>query len=299
MVADIGIAPQSDPKTPFVIEKAQVKTWIKRKSGDTHKGTFGKAGLLVGSKGMSGAAALSARACLRCGVGLCVPIVPECIYPMVSAAAPEAVYRVYDQAASAGQVAQNCMDSNALLVGCGLSVNSFSKAVCRELVLSYPGPLVLDADGINSLVGHIDVLKRREGVTLLTPHPGEMAGLLRCDVAKVQANRLETAREFARETGAITVLKGASTVIASPDGRVAVSLTGNSGLSKGGSGDVLAGMMVSLLAQGVPGFESACAAVWLHGKAGDLAARRLSVRGMLPSDVIDGLPSLFLENEEQ
>lgn len=295
--ADIGLPAASEP-LPFLLDRSYVQPVLKRKEGDTHKGTFGKAALLVGSEGMSGAAVLSVKACLRCGVGLALPVVPRSIYPLVAAAAPEGVYRIYDKADTAGQTAALCMNTDACLAGCGLGNRAFAREVCRELTVSYPGTLILDADGINSLVPHIDAIRMREGKTVLTPHPGEMARLLHTDTAYVQSHRFETAQAFAREYTTVVVLKGAGTVVAAPDGRTAVNLTGNSGLSKGGSGDVLAGMIASLCAQGTEPFEAACAGVWLHGTAGDLAAEARSRRSMLPTDVVELLPSLFLQFEE-
>ena len=297
LVGDIGIA-WHPSCAPLVIDRAFVAERLVRVQGDTHKGTYGKAALLVGSKGMSGAASLSVAACLRCGVGLAIPIVPNEIYPLVASSATEGVYRIYQPSDQPASVVQLGMDASAMLVGCGLGNTPFTSRVCYGVAEQYNGPLVLDADGINSLLLHMDVLKKREGATVLTPHPVEMARIMRQDVSLVQADRFGAARQVADTYGAVTVLKGAGTVIASPDGRMAVNLTGNSGLSKGGSGDVLAGMLVSLLAQGVEPFDAACTAVWLHGKAGEMVSSRLSQRAMLPGDLVQVLPSLFLEFEE-
>lgn len=297
VVEDIGL-PASEESLPFVIDRNFAKEWLQRPEGDTHKGTFGKAVLFVGNKGMAGAAQFAVRACLRCGVGLALPVVSDSVYPPVSSAAPEGVYRVYPDDCQPSSVVPLCMDGTALLAGCGSGNTGFTRDVCYELVNSYAGPLVLDADGINSLAKHIDVLEKRKGPTVLTPHPAELARLLKTDVNTVQANRFAMAKKAADQFGAVTVLKGAGTVIVSPDGRVGVNLTGNSGLSKGGSGDVLAGMIVSLIAQGVPSFEAACVGVWLHGTAADLCASRYSKRAMLPSDLIETLPLLFSQFEE-
>ncbi|MBR3844538.1 MAG: NAD(P)H-hydrate dehydratase [Clostridia bacterium] len=296
--ADIGIdKPQEG--LPFVIERPWVVERLKRPKDNTHKGSFGTAGLFVGSEGMAGAALFAIRACLRCGVGLARPIVPNSIYPLVASGAPEGVYTLYDQTVSAGIVANECMKATACLVGCGSKKTPFTRDVVLELISSYTAPLVIDADGINSIHSHIDRLKERKGETVLTPHPGEMARLLGKTIEQVQENRIETAQSFAKEYGVIVVLKGAGTVIAGSHGELAVSLTGNSGLSKGGSGDVLAGMITSFLAQGMDAFQSACVGVWLHGLAGEITSQKLSRRGMLPSDVIECLPDLFLELESE
>ena len=297
-VADIGI-PKTEESTSFLVEEKDVKSWLNRPVDNTHKGTFGTATLFVGSEGMAGAATFAVVACLRCGVGLAKPVIGKEIYPLVAQAAPEGVYQVYSSQHSAAKVAELCKQGTACLVGCGSQKTAFTRDVVLELLESYGAPLVVDADGINSVCGHIDRIKERAGVTVVTPHPGEMARFMGKSVEYVQANRLQVATEFARENGVVVVLKGAGTIVADPSGRTAVSLTGNSGLSKGGSGDILAGMITSFLAQGIPAFESAYISVWLHGRAGEMASATLSRRSMLPSDVMAALPALFLEMETE
>ncbi len=297
-VADIGI-PEEEEQFPFVVDQAYVIPHLKRPADNTHKGSFGTATLFVGSYGMAGAATFAVQSCLRCGVGLAKPVVCEDVYPLIAPNAPEGVYQVYAKTKSAGRAAQLCKQGNACLVGCGSGKTPFTRDVLLELINSYSSPLVVDADGINSLCSHIDELKERNGETVLTPHPGEMARLIGKSVEYVQENRIQVASTFAREYGVVVVLKGAGTVIAHPLGHLAISLTGNSGLSKGGTGDVLAGMITSFLAQGMPAFESACVGAWLHGKAGEMASRTFSRRGVLPTDVINTLPSLFLETETE
>ena len=174
---------------------------------------------------------------------------------------------------------------DAALIGCGLGRSAGTDELTRRL-LDLPQPLVLDADGINALAGHTDELDRRRGlVTVLTPHEGEFAR-----VGDLSPGREAAAAAFARDRGVFLVLKGHRTVIAAPDGRLAVNPTGNSGMAKGGSGDILSGMIVSLLGQGVEPFAACCAAVYLHGLAGDLAARDRTERSMLPSDLLERIP---------
>lgn len=297
-VADIGI-PQEEEDFPFVVDESYVMPRLYRSVDNTHKGSFGTATLFVGSYGMAGAATFAVQSCLRCGVGLAKPVISEDIYPLVAQSAPEGVYQVYSKTQSAGKVAELCKQGTACLVGCGSGKNTFTRDVLLELISSYTSPLAVDADGINSLCSHIDTVKERTGETVLTPHPGEMARLIGKSVEYVQENRIEVATSFAREYGVVVVLKGAGTIIADPSGRLAISLTGNSGLSKGGSGDVLAGMITSFLAQGMSAFESACVSVWLHGTAGEMASKTFSRRGVLPTDVINTLPLLFLKTETE
>ena len=267
---------------------------------NSHKGTYGNALLVCGSYGMAGAAVLAAKAALRCGVGLATAAMPQSIYPIIAAAVPEAVCVPYTEggAKAAVQLRGALSKATAVLVGCGLSQSreaaELTAAVLREATV----PVVLDADGINAAAKHIDITEARRAPLVLTPHPLEMARLLHCSVEEVQRDRTATALEAARQFRAVAVLKGHGTVVASPDGEVAVNTTGNPGMAVGGSGDVLAGMIASLLAQGLSPFEAARCGVWLHGAAGDRAAARLSQHAMLPSDMVDELGALFLKLEQ-
>lgn len=166
-----------------------------------------------------------------------------------------------------------------------------------KLLATAKCPLVIDADGINIIAEHIDILKTAKGPVIMTPHPGEMARLLKTNVADVQAHRLEYARSFAAEHNVTMVLKGAGTIAVSPEGKAFLNITGNPGMAKAGSGDVLAGMIASFVAQGVQPLTAAAGCVYLHGMAGDRCAQRLSKCAMLPSDMIEKLPELFLEIE--
>ena len=181
-----------------------------------------------------------------------------------------------------------------MLVGCGLGRGPGCDALVRRL-LDLDRPLVLDADGINALSGHMDALSLRRGrTTVLTPHEGEF---LRAG-GGLSRGREQAAADFAARHGVYLVLKGPGTVIAAPDGRRMVNSTGNCGMAKGGSGDVLSGMLVSLLGLGLAPMDACCAAVWLHGRAGDLAARDVGLWGMTPSDLLDRIPAALREVTE-
>ena len=181
-----------------------------------------------------------------------------------------------------------------MLVGCGLGRGAETDALTRRL-LDVEKPLVLDADGINALSGHIDLLEcRRDLVTVMTPHEEEFARV----GGDVSAGREAAAAAFARRRGVYLILKGRRTVVAAPNGRVAVNPTGNSGMAKGGSGDILSGVVLSLLGQGMEPFAACCAAVYCHGLAGDLAAAALGERGMAPTDLLARLPRAFQEIEQ-
>ena len=187
--------------------------------------------------------------------------------------------------------------STALLLGCWMGVTEDTKKLVRALIRTAECPIVLDADGINCVAGCIDILQEVKSGIVLTPHAAEMARLLGATPTEVQEDRMTAASDLAKRTGAVVVLKGAGTVIATPD-RAFVNSTGNTGMSKGG-GDVLAGMIASFTAQGLSTEYAAILGVFLHGLAGDCAAKRLSAQAMLPSDLIGELPALFLQLEQK
>ncbi len=261
----------------------------------SHKGSRGKLLLVCGSFGMAGACMMAARAALRSGAGLLQLAVDESIYPILAGAVPEAVFTVLrweeSREESEEKLKKAMEGASACLVGCGLG--ELREMVCPTVFSHCEVPLLADADALNFLSEHPEFFSRCKAPLVLTPHPGELSRLLSESVPSIQANRLETAKLAAARFRAVTVLKGAATITASPEGRCAVNPTGNPGMAKGGSGDVLAGIMASLLAQGLPPFEAAKAAAYFHGKAGDLCKTRLSQRTMLPTDLIEELPRVF------
>ncbi len=266
-----------------------------------HKGTFGKVYCLCGSVGFTGAPVFAGRAAMRMGSGLVYLGVPERTWSVVAAKCDEVMaFPLPDTGEGklslrAEETVRSAMaPCDAVLMGCGLDRSAETDELSRRL-LDIPQPLVLDADGINALAGHIDELRRRRGkITVLTPHEGEFAR-----IGDLTAGREASAAAFARDHGVYLVLKGHRTVIAAPDGRLAVNPTGNSGMAKGGSGDILSGMVVSLLGQGAEPFAACCAAVYLHGLAGDLAARDRTERCMTPSDLLERIPDAVREIEKR
>ena len=272
---------------------------------DSNKGTYGTLLCVCGSEGMAGAAILSAGAALRCGAGLVNLALPGKIYPIVAPCLPECVYTLWEEKengvltyASQQKLDAVLKKASACVIGCGLGQSLTALRLTCDLIEYSKVPVVVDADGINAVARNIDVLKAAQAPVILTPHPGEMARLLETTVAEVQANRLTYAKLFAEQYGVIVVLKGTGTITAAPDGRTFWNPTGNPGMAKGGSGDVLAGMIGSFLAQGADPVVAAAAGAYLHGLAGDECARKLSQRGMLPSDMIDALPVLFSKFEQ-
>ena len=259
-----------------------------------HKGTFGRILLLCGSRGFTGAAYLAAMGALRTGAGLTFLGVPESIYAIEAVKLNEPV--VFPLPDSGGKLSTDALPEilnrlpqmDAVLIGCGLGQSEGTFAAVKAVLENAKCPVVLDADGINVLAAHKDILRGRTYSTALTPHDGEFARL----AGPVGQNRIASAAALAKDLGATVLLKGHETVIT--DGQaVYVNHTGNPGMAVGGSGDVLAGMIVSLLGQGIAPLEAAACAAWLHGAAGDICARELGQYAMLPTDMLEVLPRLL------
>ena len=265
---------------------------LPRRRRDAHKGDFGRVFILAGSVGYTGAPIFAANAAVRTGSGLVFLGVPEEIWSVVALKCAEAM--PYPLERDLDAILKHISGSAAVLVGPGLGLGAGE--LVRSLVPRIDQPLVLDADGLNALSGHMQLLDARTAPTVLTPHEGEFARLTGCSLPV--ADRTAAARELAAAHNCTVVLKGYRTVTAAPDGRVWVNTTGNPGMAKGGSGDVLAGMILSLIGQGITASESAAMAVWLHGRAGDLAAQRFGEYSMTPSDLLDELPRAMMELSE-
>lgn len=276
-----------------------VKQALAPRPDDAHKGTMGTLLSICGCYGMAGACLLSSKAALRSGIGLLKCALPKSIYPIAAAGIWESVYLPLEETPDGKTAAANLpflrrQAADAVLIGCGMSVCDDTRALVRGFLEACDKPLLLDADALNCLADDPSVLRRVKAPVVITPHPAEMGRLLGVSAGEVNADREMTAKRFAADYGVIVVLKGAGTVTAAPDGRAVINTTGNSGMATGGSGDVLAGICASLLAQGGEAFDSAAAAVYLHGLAGDLAAARLGKISMLPTDLLDALPQAFL-----
>jgi len=300
----IGIPPELVAKftgSRDAVDFERVKKCFAPRDPDSHKGTYGHLLCVGGSYGMAGAIGLCAKAALRCGTGLVTVALPEKSYPIVAAGLPEAVYLPLSAAGDNENLLIKMKSATAIAAGCGMGVSAASRETVLELLRQTGCPLVLDADGLNILadIDHTDlhIYESKTG-RVLTPHPGEMARLLRCRTEDVQADRTGAVRKAAELYNCTVVLKGHQTLIASPHQPVLQNPTGNPGMATGGSGDVLAGMIGAFLAQGMEPRDAAICGVWLHGAAGDIAAARLSQHYMLPSDLIGALPELFMKLEK-
>ena len=302
VVWDIGIPGKLVDRTPCRLQTMEsdfLRQALPKRKADGHKGTFGKVLVIGGAVGYTGAPYLTATAAVRSGCGLVFLGVPESIYPIEAAKCTSAM--PFPLPGNEGLLSYNALQKieeklagcDVLALGPGLGRSEEITALVCDLLRKTEKPIVLDADGINALAGHMDVLESRRGrVTILTPHDGEFA---RLGGDLTDGGRINAARRFAQDYGCTLVLKGHRTLIATPQGNVLVNTTGNSGLAKGGSGDVLTGIIASLLAQGATAVQAAGLGVWLHGRAGDLAAESLTPYAMAPEDVIASLGAAFGE----
>lgn len=277
-----------------IIEVEQGTFRLPRRQRQAHKGDFGRVYIWAGSMGCTGAPVFAANAAVRTGSGLVFLGVPEDIWSVVAVKCNEAM--PHPLANDAHEVLERMPACDAVLVGPGLGRGGQTGRLVRQLVSKLDIPLVLDADGLNALAEQPELLNGRSAPTVITPHEGEFARLTGCDLPV--ADRPAAALDFARKYNCTVVLKGHRTVTAAPGGRVWINTTGNPGMAKGGSGDVLAGMIVSLIGQGFCAPESAAMAVWLHGRAGDLAAGELGEYGMTPTDLLAYLPRALTELSE-
>lgn len=277
-----------------VLDHQKVLSMLPDRPNDSHKGTFGKILLLCGSRGFTGAAALAAMGALRSGAGLTYLAVPESIYEIEAVKLTEPVIFPVDDdngtysISGVPQIEDLLTGKDAVLVGPGIGRSDGATAVVRTVLESFSGPVVVDADGINVLSAHKDILRGRTSPTILTPHDGEFQRF----GGNLTEDRIRSAAEMATQYSCVVLLKGCRTIIT--DGmRCYCNHTGNPGMATGGSGDVLSGIIVSLLGQGLPPLEAAACGAWLHGAAGDLCAKEIGQYGMLPSDMVNVLPRLM------
>ncbi len=276
-------------------DRNYVRPLLKTPGPQSNKGDLGKLLLVCGGYGMAGACIMAAQAALRCGVGLLRIATDASIYPIVAQAVPEAVFFPLDRAdrSACEQYLEEALKaSTACVVGCGLG--KLAETLCPTVFSHCKIPLVIDADGLNFCARHSGALNQIQAPLVITPHPGEAARLAGRSVAEIQQDRIEAAKSISKNTDTVTVLKGAATVIANPEGRCLINPTGNAGMAKGGSGDVLAGIIGSFMAQGLSPFQAAGAGAYLHGLAGDICARSMGQRFMLPTDLTKSLQQAFV-----
>ncbi|MEW6276245.1 MAG: NAD(P)H-hydrate dehydratase [Bacillota bacterium] len=281
-----------------------VSRWFSPRSPTAHKGTCGRVLVVAGSRGMTGAACLAAEGAARAGAGLVTLAVPEGLQKVAAAKLTEVMTvglpATAEQTLSKESYAQTLAlaeRADVLALGPGITTHPETAAFVRKLLPSLRIPCVLDADGLNCLAGRPEIFRAVPVSVVITPHPGELARLTGKTVGQIQEDRIGAAAQAAQNWRVIALLKGAATVIASPAGEVYLNPTGNPGMATGGSGDVLTGVIAGLMAQGLDALSGAAAGAFLHGRAGDLAAKRRGVRGLLARDLLDCLPEAIREVE--
>lgn len=285
------------------IDIAQVFEILKRRPPDSHKGSYGLLTAICGSQNYTGAATLAVLGALRSGVGIvCLASTERVILP-TSCKVSECTYLPLS-ATENGSISSENIDillkklksSTACLIGCGMSNCLDTQKIVTAIIKQAECQLILDADALNSIAHSVDVIKKAKYPPIITPHIAEMSRLTNMVINKIKINPDRVSSEFANVYNCIVVLKDHVTRIAHPDGRVYVNTTGNAGLATGGSGDILAGIISSFIAQSIDPYMAAVCGVYLHGLAGDRCAERLSQYGMLPSDMLQDLCAVFLEN---
>ena len=298
-VVDIGIPYElsEQMETSRLTDNFDIKEMLPIRPVDSHKGTFGKLLVFAGSELMTGAAYLSALSAYRTGSGLIRLAVPSpCIKPL-SMLIPEAVFTVLTEYSGAGfqnLIKKLMEDADAVLIGPGLSTNDEALMLIEAVIENCDKPMVMDADALNLMSKERSLLERLRCETVITPHPAEMSRLTEKSVTELQKDRINIARNFADEFGLTVVLKGAGTVIVANDGRTSINPTGNQGMATAGSGDVLAGVITSLLGQGLSPYDAAVAGTYLHGLAGDFAATDKGSAGVMASDIVENIPKALV-----
>ncbi|HUJ08924.1 MAG TPA: NAD(P)H-hydrate dehydratase [Verrucomicrobiae bacterium] len=289
-VADIGFPREfvSEIQTDVeLLTASDVAPLVPRRNRSAHKGEFGHLLVIAGSEGYTGAPVLTAYAAVRAGAGLVTLAVPRNIYAIIAGKCPpEVMPRPFDGIPETGGF-------DAVAIGPGMGQQPETQKMVWKIVSSCTVPMAVDADALNTVAQATTALKRLQRPLVLTPHPGEMARLIRKTAKDVQAQRWEVARNFAQEYGVTLVLKGAGTVITDKSGKLWINSTGNPGMAKGGMGDALTGIIGALLAQGLTPLDAARAGVFVHGLAGDLAAEKTGQQAVLPTDLIEHLGPAF------
>ncbi len=306
-VIDIGIPREFFADVDFetddeLIHLADLKPLFPRRHRAVNKGNFGHVLLIGGANGYAGSIALSAQAALRSGAGLVTVLTPQCNRSIVADAALEAMVIGGDETSSGAldatawdRIRPRLADFSAIMIGPGLTTGDAQRELVRRVLADATVPLVLDADALNVIATESESLAKLRVPVVITPHPGEMARLIGGDAAAIQRDRRAAAREAVKKTKATVVLKGAGTIVTAPKLPLHINMTGNPGLATGGTGDVLSGLIAGLVAQGLKPFDASRAAVFVHGRAGDLAAFRKCQMSLTAGDVVTELPFAFRE----
>ncbi len=278
-----------------IIDKRMIENILPQRNENSHKGDYGKVLIVGGSTGMSGAAAMAARACVRCGAGLVTAAVPECINTALEVKLTEPM--TIALSCTNGQVDLNCIEKlcsvinnyDVCLFGPGIGRNEYIPQILEKILEVSQIPVIIDADGLFALAQRDDILDKCNCNIVLTPHEMEMSRISKCSLEYVSSNRIELSQSYVAAHGVTLILKGPHTIVTSMSGEQYININGNNGMATGGSGDVLAGMTAAFIARGLDESDAACLAVYLHGLAGDISAEQLGYDSMLPTDIIKNI----------
>ena len=282
-------------------QKKEIFSLFNKRRSEANKSDFGRALIIAGSYSMAGAAIICANACIKSGVGICDVACEDKVYPIVSGAVPEAVctpisneFTLQDKTAL-----KNALNrADVVVIGCGMGNTDYTDKVLRFVVEKCEVPLIIDADALNVLSLDMSILDGKQCDVIVTPHPGEMARLIKTTPTDVNANRTEVATNFSKKYGVITVLKGKNTVISNEHGEYFVNETGTPAMATGGSGDMLCGVIAAFIGEGITPFDSAKAGVYIHGLSGNLSEEKFSARFTSPKTMIKMLSCIYKEIEE-
>jgi NAD(P)H-hydrate epimerase len=305
VIGDIGITPMIAEKLHLktnIIEKKEVKKYLPKRIQNSYKGTFGRASIIAGSLGFTGAAILTCNAALRSGIGLIELFVPESIDAVISSNIIE-VITIPLKEIRKGVIGINSISSiikgiesfDVIAIGPGCGITNELFEIIKRIILETEKPIIIDADGLNVLSKDIEILKNKKSDIILTPHIGEMSRLTGLSVDEINDNKIEIVKNFAKEYGVILVLKSARTIVGFPNGEIYINLNGNSGMATAGAGDVLTGIITALVAQGIKSEEAAILGVFIHGYAGDVMAKKIGEYGLVAGDIVDGISRIFKE----
>lgn len=300
---DIGISEECYGAVTDVMysaEQSEIARFFKPRGSDTNKSDYGRLLSICGSRNMQGAAVMAAEAAVNSGVGIVTCAFPDAAYAAIAGKLTEPL-TIPMRSTQDGFLSANNINeliklterADAVLMGCGLGFNEDTVRIVSDMLMNTKKPVILDADGINAVSVNINILKETSAPLILTPHPGEMSRLTGLRIEEIQQNRVQVAKDFAREYGCILVLKGANTVVAGPTGSVYINRTGNAGMATGGSGDVLAGIISSFVCQSMSLQSATIAGVYVHGLCGDAVRKKYSMHGVTPTKMINELAEVL------
>ncbi len=307
-VEDIGFPQEllnSEKIKVELIDEKLARSLLPLRPAYSHKGTYGHVLVIAGSVGKTGAAMMPAKSCLRAGSGLVTIAVPACLKVVFQSKVLEEMLlplpcNIQTLSKQAIPEIKEFLNEKADVVafGPGVGINDDTEEILKFLLTESPCPVVIDADGITLLSRNPEILKNAKPETVITPHPGELSRLIKISVKEIERRRIEIAQSVAKEFGTVVVLKGVPTVVASSDGRAFLNTTGNPGMATGGSGDVLTGIIASLIGQRLNVFQASVLGVYIHGLSGDIASRDKGYHGLVAGDIIESLPKAFIKLNE-